>query len=234
VPLAAPVVPGHAAPVFVVGLPRSGTTLVERIVAAHPDATGVGERDDIEKLSVRMRAGDEPAKLAKSYLAEIAELAQGKRLVVDKTPINFLHLGLIARLLPGARIIHIRRDLRDVGLSCFTQNFVQPHAWACDLDDIGHYASEYVRLMTHWRNALPPIMLEVDYERLVAEPEAESRRILEFLGLAWDPACLTFHATKGVVRSASKWQVRKPLYSSSVGRWKAYQQFLGPLIAGLR
>jgi tetratricopeptide (TPR) repeat protein len=232
--LAAPLAPARPGPVFVVGLPRSGTTLVERIIAAHPDAVGIGERDDIERLSVQLRAGGEPAALAETYLAETMELARGKRLVVDKTPTNFLHLGMIARLLPGARIIHIRRDLRDVGLSCFTQNFVQPHAWACDLDHIAHYASEYTRLMAHFRTELPPMMLEVDYERLVAEPEIESRIILEFLGLPWDPACLSFHASKGVVRSASKWQVRKPLYASSVGRWKAYQQFLGPLLAGLR
>ena len=232
--LAQPLAPAEPGPVFVVGLPRAGTTLVERIVAAHPDAHGIGERDDIALLAKRYAAGEDASALAGDYIAALRARAPGKRLIVDKTPFNFLHLGVIARLLPGARIIHIRRDLRDVGLSCFTQNFVQPHAWACDLANIGDYASQYVRLMDHWREALPSIMIEVEYEALVSDPETQSRQILDFLGLAWDPTCLAFHAAKGVVRSASKWQVRRPIYASSVGRWKLFQQFLGPLFAHLR
>jgi tetratricopeptide (TPR) repeat protein len=233
--LAKPLAPEVAGPVFVVGLPRSGTTLVERIIAAHPDAIGIGERDDIERLAALLRDGEVAPVLAGAYHDEIARRGRGKRIVVDKTPFNYLHLGAIARVLPGAKVIHIRRDPRDVGVSCFTQNFVQPLAWTCDLAHIGAYATEYARLMKHWREALPDgAMLEVDYETLVANPEAEARRMLAFVGLEWDPACLAFHAAAGAVRSASKWQVRRPLYTSSVGRWKAYQQFIGPLLAGLR
>ncbi len=221
-------------PVFVVGLPRSGTTLIEQILGAHPEVRGIGERDDISLLAEAARTGDGPA-LARGYLDRAMALAKGARLVVDKTPFNFLHLGTIARLLPGARIIHCRRDLHDVGLSCFTQNFVLPHAWSCDLDHIGAYIADYRRLMAHWRGALPAgAMIEVDYEALVADPEAQSKRMTDFLGLDWNPACLDFHKAKGVVRSASKWQVRKPIYASSVGRWRAYRQFLGPLLDHLR
>jgi len=232
--LAQPVAPAVEGLVFVVGLPRAGTTLVERIIATHREAHGIGERDDIERLAARQREGEDAGILAAEYLAELRARVPGKRLIVDKTPFNYLHLGLIARALPGAKIIHIRRDLRDVGISCFTQNFVQPHAWTCDLEHIGDYASEYARLMDHWRAALPPIMLELDYEALVADPAIHSRRMFEFIGLPWDPGCLAFHMAKGIVRSASKWQVRRPIYGSSVGRWKAYQQFLGPLLAHLR
>ena len=226
--------PADRGPIFVVGLPRSGTTLIEQILGAHPDARGIGERDDISLLAEAVTACDGPA-LARTYLDEVMARAKGARMVIDKTPFNFLHLGTIARLLPGARIIHCRRDLHDVGLSCFTQNFVLPHAWSCDLDHIGGYIADYLRLMAHWRATLPAgTMIEVDYEALVADPEAQARRLTDFVGLDWDAACLDFHKAKGIVRSASKWQVRKPIYASSVGRWRAYRQFLGPLLDHLR
>lgn len=226
--IAAPVVGGAGNAgeglVFVVGLPRSGTTLVEQMLAAHPDAVGIGERDDLLLLASSERPD------IGGYLARVKKA----RVVVDKTPFNYLHLGFIACALPGAKIVHIRRDLRDTGLSCFQQNFVQPHPWSCDLAQVGFYAAQYKRLMDHWRQVLPPgRMIEVDYERLVAEPEVEARRLVEFAGLQWDDSCLALEGAKGVVRSASKWQVRKPIYRSSAGRWRRYKDYLQPLLSGL-
>jgi hypothetical protein len=219
--------------VFIVGLPRSGTTLVEQILAAHPDAVSIGECDDIAHLATKAENGDATA-LTGAHVEAVRAKARGARVVVDKTPFNYLHLAAVARLLPGARIIHIRRDVRDVALSCFTQNFVTPHAWSCDLGHLGDYIQHYQRLMAHWRAALPAgRMIEIDYEALVADPAAEAKRIVAFADLDWTQACLEFHRAKGVVRTASKWQVRKPIYASSVGRWQAFRPFLGPLLARL-
>jgi tetratricopeptide (TPR) repeat protein len=219
--------------VFIVGLPRSGTTLVEQILAAHPDAVSIGECDDIAHLATKAENGDATAP-AGAHVEAVRAKVPGARVIVDKTPFNYLHLAAIARLLPGARIIHIRRDVRDVALSCFTQNFVTPHAWSCDLGHLGDYIRQYERMMAHWRAALPAgRMIEIDYEALVADPAAEAKRIVAFADLEWTQACLEFHRAKGVVRTASKWQVRKPIYASSVGRWQAFRPFLGPLLARL-
>ena len=219
--------------IFIVGLPRSGTTLVERILAAHPGAVSIGERDDIANLATKAENGDAIA-LARAHIEAVHAKARGSRAIVDKTPFNYLYLATIARLLPAARVIHIRRDVRDTALSCFTQNFVLPHAWSCDLGHVGDYIQGYTRLMTHWRKVLPQtLMIEIDYEEIVADPEALARRIVGFAGLDWNPACVDFHRAKGVVRTASKWQVRKPIYASSIGRWQAFRPFLGPLMARL-
>jgi tetratricopeptide (TPR) repeat protein len=218
--------------VFVVGLPRSGATLIEQILAAHPDAVGIGERDDIADLVAAGEKGDGAAEAA-AYVAKLRTKHADARVIVDKTPFNYLYLATITRLLPAARIIHVRRDVHDVALSCFTQNFVMPQAWSCDLGHLGDYIQGYKRMMAHWRAALPAIMIEIDYEALIADPETEAKRIVAFAGLEWTPACLEFHRTRGVVRTASKWQVRKPIYASSVGRWQAFRAFLGPLLARL-
>ena len=219
--------------VFIVGLPRSGTTLVEQILAAHPDAIGIGETDDIAGLVAASDKGEGPAAAA-AYVERLRAKHAGKRIIIDKTPFNYLHLAAVARLLPGARIVHIRRGLHDVALSCFTQNFVMAHAWSCDLGHLGDYIQGYKRMMAHWQAALPAgLMIEIDYEALVTEPAAEAKRIVAHAGLDWTPACLEFHRARGVVRSASKWQVRKPIYASSVGRWQAFRPFLGPLLQRL-
>lgn len=222
--------------IFIVGLPRSGATLVERILAAHPDVACLGERDDIAQLAAKAETSDATA-LVGVHVETVRAKAQGVRVIVDKTPLNYLHLATIARLLPAARIIHIRRDVFDTALSCFTQNFALGHAWSCDLAHLGDYIRGYRRLMAHWRDVLPPMMIEVDYEALVADTEAEARKIVGFAGLAWDTACLDFHRARGVVRTASqwasKWQVRKPIYASSVGRWQVFRPFLGPLLVRL-
>jgi tetratricopeptide (TPR) repeat protein len=212
-------------PVFVVGMPRSGTTLVEQIAASHPAVFGAGEINSV--------AGKDPK--AEAIVAHLTSLAPSTaRRVIDKTPTNFLHLGLIARLFPAARIIHCRRDARDTCLSCYMQNFKAALPWTTDLADLGRYYRAYGRLMDHWRRVLPLTMIEIDYEALVADQEGESRRLIEFLGLPWDDACLQFHRTERLVRTASSQQVRRPLYASSVGRWKAYAAHLTPLLDQLR
>lgn len=204
-------------PVFVVGMPRSGTSLVEQIAASHPMVFGAGELDAV--------AGLEPDGAA-AHLARLQALAPWAARVVDKTPNNFLHLGAIARMFPGARVIHCRRDARDTALSCYQQNFAAGHAWTARMAGIARYHAAYLRLMAHWREVLPLPLLEIAYEDLVAEPEGQSRRLVEFLGLPWDPACLEFHKTERLVRTASAAQVRQPIHGGSVGRWKAYAPFV--------
>ena len=224
---------GSEFPVFVVGMPRSGTTLVEQIAASHPGVHGAGELDVIAGLvqpfPERM-ADVEATDLAARYLTRLAGLGGDAVRVVDKTPLNFLYLGLIAILFPKARIVHCRRDARDVGLSCYFQNFVAGHAWSTDLADLARYQRAHETLMAHWREVLPAPMLEIDYEDLVADPEGQSRRLMDFLGLPWDDACLSFQESRRVVRSASNWQVRRPVHTASVGRWRAYEEWLGPLV----
>ncbi len=145
---------------------------------------------------------------------------------MDKLPVNFMYLGLIALIYPNARIIHCKRDPRDTALSCYFQNFVHSHAWSCDLGHIGVYYNTYMEMMGHWRKVLPLPILDVNYEDVVQDQEHMSRRMIDFIGLDWDPACLDFHTSDGAVRTASKWQVRQPIYSSSVARWKDYESFL--------
>ncbi len=223
------------APVFVVGLPRAGTTLVEQIAASHPAVTGIGETDLGARLA-RSVAGfpsgaaaldrGAVARLAEETFASLTSSPNTATRVIEKTPANFLYLGLLALLFPRARVVHCRRDARDVAVSCYFQNFAAPLAWSTDLADIARYVRAYRRLMAHWQEALPLTMLTVDYERLVADPVAESRRLVDFLGLPWDDACLRFHEARRIVRTASSWQVRRPIYTGSVGRWRAYASHL--------
>ena len=224
-------------PVFIVGMPRSGTTLVEQIAASHPDVFGAGEGSAIADMVSRlpgdypgnMEALEDPEALARAYMERLQSLAPDSSRIIDKTPFNFLYLGLIARLFPEARIVHCRRDAMDTGLSCYFQNFVAPHPWSTELGDISRYLGAEARLMEHWQAVLPMPIFEIRYEDLIADQEGESRRLIDALGLPWDAACLAFHENKRWVRSASNWQVRRPLHGGSVGRWKAYESFLGPL-----
>jgi len=232
-------------PIFVIGMPRSGTTLVEQIIAAHDEAEGVGERSDIPELIkgfIQTTGGEESfpasalmldknqiAEGATAYLTKLKNLSEGAARVVDKLPFNYAHLWLIQLMFPRAKILHCKRDARDVGLSCFQQNFVQPHPWSCDLAHIGHYTKAYEDLMNHWQNTLALPILEVFYEELVADQAAASRRIIEFLELDWQESILDFHATESRVKTASKWQVREPVYTSSIGRWQAFAEQLALL-----
>ena len=228
-------------PVFIVGMPRSGTTLVEQIAASHSCVFGAGEVGEIAELVSRlggefpqnMEALEDPKALARAYMERLGSLAPDCERIIDKTPFNFLYMGLIARVLPKARIVYCRRDPMDTCLSCYFQNFVATHPWSTDLGDLSRYLGAEARLMEHWHGVLPIPIHEIRYEDLIADQEGESRRLIEALGLPWDAACLAFHENKRWVRSASNWQVRRPLHGGSVGRWKAYGEFLAPLAKAL-
>lgn len=224
------------APVFIVGMPRSGTTLVERILASHPAMTGIGEGAWLSAAAAEL--GDlatvPPATVravATRQLAWLRLMAPGAARIIDKTPDNLFHLAEAACLFPGARVILCRRDPRDVCLSCHFQGFALPMPYANDLADCAFRVREAERMAAHWRAVLPLPMLELRYETLVAEPEATIRAMLSFLDMPWDPACLRFHASGGAVTSASVWQVRRPLHAGAVGRWRAYRDHIAPLLA---
>jgi tetratricopeptide (TPR) repeat protein len=224
-------------PVFVFGLPRSGTTLVEQILASHSHVHGAGEvglsRQTRDRLAAMCPPSREPVReIAKSCLEELQARNRGAARVVDKMPDNFMYLGFFAAIFPRARFIHCRRDLRDVALSCWLTDFKQVN-WANDQDAIVTYFTEYLRLMAHWRQVLPVPIVEVSYENVVANLEAEARRLVAACGLEWEPACLNFHKTRRAVHTASMTQVRQPIYSRSVGRWRNYADTLAPLFAKL-
>lgn len=232
-------------PVFIVGMPRSGTTLVEQILASHPRVHACGELNDIENLIARLPgilglslpypqcvyalSPDQLRALAEEYLSARRQVCQDALRSTDKMPTNFMHLGLIARLFPKARVIHCRRQPLDVCLSCYLTNFVTPLACTYDLADLGFYYRQYEKLMGHWQKAVPLRMLEVPYENLVRDQQAVTRQILEFCGLPWDERCLHFHENDRVVRTSSSWQVRQPIYVTAVDRWKNYARHLEPL-----
>jgi hypothetical protein len=235
-------------PVFVVGMPRSGSTLVEQILASHPQVFGAGELGELPRLTARLAkaAGsadpqrtplplpDEATarQLAAALLGQLTRLGGGATRVVAKTLENFLLLGVIATLFPRARVIHCRRDPLDVALSCYFQNF-QSLDFTWSLDDIAAYYREYERLMAHWHRVLPLPIHEVCYEDLVRRQEEVSRALLAHCGLDWDERCLAFFENRRAVRTASTLQVRKPISTQSIGRWQRYRAHLGPLLSAL-
>jgi tetratricopeptide (TPR) repeat protein len=231
-------------PVFIVGMPRSGTTLTEQILASHPKVFGAGEIDDFGRLAANLAgvypeaaslmSGEQFRALGAAYLGRIAGAAPATERVTNKMPDNFVLAGLIHLALPNARIIHTRRDPVDTCLSCFTNLFAGSLGYVYNLAELGRYYRSYEKLMAHWRAVLPPsALLEVQYEEVVADLEGSARRIVAHCGLEWDARCLDFHKTARPVRTASATQVRQPLYASSVGRWRAYESFLEPLLAEL-
>ncbi len=236
---------GHPSPlpVFIIGMPRSGTSLVEQVLASHPQVFGGGELTDFEVAVSRLAGpagapadigGAELHELGGRYAARLAALAPEAARVTDKMPANFLYAGLIHLALPNARIIHLRRDPIDTCLSCFSILFggYQPHAY--DLAELGRYYCAYEKLMAHWRAVLPEgVMLEVRYERLVGDFECQARHVLAHCGLDWDAACLDFHKTERPVHTASASQVRQPLYNSSIGKWRPPDTVLRPLLDAL-
>ncbi len=240
--IAAKQVHGNATerPIFIIGMPRSGTTLCEQIIASHPQAAGVGELDELKNLTTQIGSSTYPeniakltrsdvARLAARYLKRIDQLAGSDALrIADKWPTNFLHLGFIAILFCNARVVHCQRDPLDTCLSIFTENFTGV-AYSNDLQHIGSFYRQYRRLMTHWTKVLPVTIFNLSYESLVENQEKATRDLLEFCGLDWNPACLDFHSTKRAVKTTSMQQVRQPLYSRSVGRWKKFQRHLDPL-----
>jgi tetratricopeptide (TPR) repeat protein len=228
-----------ARPVFIVGMLRSGTTLAEQILASHPNVFAAGELTYWNGASIAHQASalEPPAggallrKLADDYLRLLQQLSDDALRVVDKMPTNFAFLGLIHAALPGARIIHMRRNPIDTCLSIYFQDFEAAVSYANDLEDLAHYYTEYLRIMKHWRSILPEdAILDVSYERLVDDQEEWSRKMLEFIGLPWDPRCLDFHETRRAVITASKWQVRQKITGASVLRWRNYEKFLEPLL----
>jgi tetratricopeptide (TPR) repeat protein len=225
-------------PIFIVGMPRSGTSLVEQILASHPAAFGAGEvtywDGAFATLHEATRVGKSEAEifpeLAKRYLDRLRALCGGASRVADKMPANFLYAGLIHAVLPRARIIHVQRHPIDTCLSIYFQNFPHMGPFANDLDNLAFYYGEYLRITAHWRNVLPAAtLLEVSYEGMIEDQEGWTRRMLEFVGLPWDASCLDFHRTDRVVVTASRWQVRQKMSSSSAGRWRHYQDFVRPL-----
>jgi tetratricopeptide (TPR) repeat protein len=236
-------------PVFVVGMVRSGTSLVEQILASLPRVFGAGELKDIDQLSTALPqhlnvaeayppclAHIDPAiarKLAYGYLLRLAGPCGASLRMIDKMPHNYLHLGLIAVLFPRARIVHCRRDPMDVCTAAYFQNF-KWLPYTASLDDIVFYYRQYERLMEHWKRVLPLRMHEVVYEQMVANQEAVSRELVSFCGLPWDERCLAFYQSRRTVQTASKLQVRQPIYTRSVARWQHFAAHLGPLRQALQ
>ncbi len=219
-------------PILVVGMPRSGTTLTERILARHSQVAGCGELDMLREVAQTLPwplTQDALAQGGRRYLDHLASLAGDKPRAVDKMPHNFLYLGEAAALMPKARVVICRRDPMDTCFSCFRTHLQGSHDYATSLPALGAFWRGFDQLARHWAEHLPLPTLELHYERLVNDLEGESRRLLAFLDLPWEPACLSFHEGEGVVASASYAQVRQPLYTSSVGRARPYAEYLKPL-----
>jgi tetratricopeptide (TPR) repeat protein len=238
------------APVFVVGMPRSGTTLIEQILASHRDVHGAGEIEDFERAAAELggvaalalrrpeivaeMSDEQFRRLGANYVRRIGADASSASRIVNKTTDNFRFAGLIALALPNARIVHVRRDPVDACFSCFSTLFGDNLPYAYDLAELGRYYRAYEALMGHWRDALPKgMMIDVRYEDVIDDLEGQARRIVSHCGLDWDAHCLAFHRHARSVRTASLVQVRRPLYRSSVGRWRPYAAFLTPLLAAL-
>jgi tetratricopeptide (TPR) repeat protein len=238
-------------PVFVVGMPRSGTSLVEQIIASHPAVHGAGELWDVTWLGLAvaaLNAGQAPypdgvellgpkeiGNLAEAYLHRLHSLDPEAQRITDKAPQNFQFVGLIHMLFPEAAIVHCTRDPVDTCLSCYRLLFASSQMdFTYDLRGLGRYQRAYARLMEHWRQVLPDgRMLEVRYEHVVADVEAQARRLVDYCGLEWDERCLSFQSTDRAVKTASFSQVRQPLYGGSVGKWRRFEKHLGPLLAEL-
>ncbi|HBR97679.1 MAG TPA: sulfotransferase, partial [Gammaproteobacteria bacterium] len=240
---------GTDQPVFIVGLPRSGTTLTEQILSAHPDLHGAGELPDLGRLAASLVTDEESAlfqaaqrlaeqgdvasrELAKRYLKSLREGAtKGRTRISDKSPLNFFQLALAALMFPNARVIHCTRHPRDNALSVWMENFNPDQQWSTDFDDLAFYRRQYLRLMQHWREALPLEILEMPYETTVADLEGQAKRMMDFLRVPWDARCLSFHKSERAVQTPSRWQVRQPIYTRSVERWRAYEPYLPTLVS---
>jgi tetratricopeptide (TPR) repeat protein len=241
-----------AKPVFILGMMRSGSTLVEQILASHPAVIAAGERPYIRDAYEHVRRamatqlpfpefveiadGERLKQIGQSYLAKLEKTPSAAKAarITDKTPSNFAIVGLIHLALPNARIIHTCRDPVATCLSAYSKLFTDEQPYTYDLGELGRYYAAYRRLMAHWHEVLPPgVMIDVQYETLVDGLETEARRIVAHCGLEWDEKCLAFHETERAVRTASAAQVRKPIYKSATGRWKPSSELLAPLLAGL-
>ena len=240
-------------PIFVLGMPRSGTTLIEQIIASHPLVHGAGELGELNEVVLTVRGPDGNTipypefvlaldaaalkQIGARYVASVRKLmpeGTQARYLTDKMPSNYYFAGLIHLALPNAVIIHCVRDPVDTCVSCYSKLFSGAQIHTYDLAELGRYYRRYERLMAHWRRVLPKgRILDVRYEDVVADLEGQARRILAYCALPWDDRCLAFHRTERPVRTASATQVRRPIYNTAVGRWRAYADDLGPLLAAL-
>lgn len=240
---------GSAEPVFVVGMPRSGSTLTEQIISSHPLAAGAGELKDISKMAIDICAPDNRAnfraewlknlnhetleKLAEQYLASLRGDRVGAQRIVDKMPDNYNFLGFIALLFPNAPIVHVIRNPVDTCLSCYFQRFIEI-GWSYDLKHIAGRYRLYREAINYWQQVLPEgRIFEVSYENLTADLEGQSRQLIAACGLEWDPACLNFHEQDRTIATASLWQARQPIYKTSVRRWANYAPYIGDLLHGI-
>jgi hypothetical protein len=240
-------------PIFIVGMPRSGTTLTEQILCSHPDIFGAGELDLMSRLTrlmPKVLKTREPypncmsqmtphlrEEAARFYLNGIFQLDETHPFVVDKMPHNFMHVGLIGMIFPTAKIIHIQRDPRDTALSNFQQNFKAKHGglgYSFNLEKMAAQFNDYHRMMNHWREVMGDRMIEITYEELVADQEGMTRELLSYVGVAWDDSVKDFHKTERAVRTASVSQVRQPIYQTSKQKWRNYETHLKPFLQDLK
>jgi tetratricopeptide (TPR) repeat protein len=234
------------APIFIVGMPRSGTTLLEQILASHPAVHGAGELPDLNQviMNAPARTGrrfpdfvpdlqpDDFRRMGEAYAGRVWRLAPGAQHITDKMPANFFYIGMIRLMLPSAKIIHAMRDPMDSCFSNYARLFNDTMEFAYDLGTLGRYYVRYIKLMQHWHAVLPAgSMLDLRYEDLVADPAGQARRMLDYVGLPWDDNCLAFHRNQRHVKTASVAQVRKPIYKTSVARWQRFERHLLPLLA---
>jgi tetratricopeptide (TPR) repeat protein len=238
-------------PIFIVGMPRTGTTLVERILGSHSQVTSVGEAVDFpEEMAASARAAHarlgltDPdllraslqmdfGELGRRYLAAVRQLSGGQRYTIDKLPFNFRYCGLIHKALPRAAIVHLTRDPMDTCYAVFKTSFINAYHFSYRLDEVAEYFVAYRRMMDHWHAVMPGVILDVRYEDLVADPEAQCRRLLAHCGLPWEPQVLDFHRSKKASTTASAAQVRRPIYKSSVQKWRNYERELQPVLKRL-
>jgi tetratricopeptide (TPR) repeat protein len=232
-------------PVFILGMPRSGTTLVEQVVSSHPQVYGAGELTLLRNIEIKIAeqfvtSSPYPEcmtlcndsitdKYSAEYLEGIASYSREAKRITDKLPSNFFRIGLIKTLFPKARIIHCKRNALDTCISIFNLYFPHGHSYSFDLTELGKYYLDYERLMSHWRNLFGSQIFEIQYEELVMNQEATSKQLIEYLDIEWNDECLNFHKNKRAVKTASNLQVREPIYSRSINRWKNYEKQLEPL-----
>jgi tetratricopeptide (TPR) repeat protein len=236
----------QARPIFIVGLPRTGTTLLERMLDMHSQVTALGELTELPLAVTRAAAGADKgetirrageadfAAFGRDYLRAVAGYEAARPVTTDKLPSNFLYIGMLRLGLPGARIVHLRRGPMDSGYAIYKTLFRMGYPYSYDLGDLARYYGAYHRLMDHWRTAAPGFVIDLDYEDLVAAPEAAGRNLMGRLDLAWEPACLDFHRASGPVATASAAQVREPVHTGSVGLWRRHAAALTPFGEALR